>query len=129
RSVETFGPRRRWSSALNDLASIRTHHLKHEQTGREDSQSDRYSNNLSPGPSLERFARLDLGFEFDSFRRNLKRPGKNQRHGKAEDDDDDNYLHHPRRRVESRKENRRRLNQEPRDDHIRDRDLVNVPPL
>src|SRR6266478_3079530 len=45
--------------------------------------------------TFDRFIRLDLGFEFDSFRSNLKRPGENQRHRKAEDDDDDNYLHHP----------------------------------
>src|SRR5439155_15009847 len=103
--------------------------LIHEQTGRDHSQRDRYRYNLSPGPSRDRFARLDLGFEFDSFRRNLKRPRKNQPNRKAEDDDDDKYLHHPWRRVESRKENRRRLKQEPPNDRIRDRDLVNVAPL
>src|ERR1700745_2766328 len=90
-----------------------TYELIHEQTSRDDSQRDRHGNNLSPGPSRNRFARLDVGFEFDSFRRNLKRPGKNQRDGKAEDDDDNENLHHPWRRVESRKENRSRLNQKP----------------
>src|SRR5438094_6559450 len=105
------------------------HELIYEQTGRDDSQRDSYGNNLSPGTSLDRFARLDLGFEFDSFRRDLERPGKNQRHRKTEDDDDDKYLHHPWRRVESREENRRRLNQQPGDDRIRDRDLVNIAPL
>src|SRR5207248_8748052 len=92
-------------------------------------QRDRYGNNLSRGASLDRFVRLNLGFEFDSFRRNFERPRKNERHRKAEDDDDDKYLHHPRRRVESREENRRRLNEEPGNDRIRDRDFVNVAPL
>src|SRR6266853_1558180 len=63
------------------------------------------------------------------FRRNLKCPRKNQRHRKAEDDDDDKYLHHPWRRVEGRKENRRRLKQEPGNNRIRDRHFVNVAPL
>src|SRR6266487_7021202 len=56
-------------------------------------------------------------------------PRKNQRNRKTEDDDDNKYLHHPGRRVESRQENRRRLNQQPGDDRIRDRDFVNITPL
>ena len=84
---------------------------------------------LSPGPARDRFVRLDLGFEFDSFRRDLERPGQNQRHRKTEDDDDDKYLHHPRRRVESRQENRRSLNQEPRNDRVGNSNFVNVAPL
>ncbi len=75
---------------------FRTDELIHEQTGRDDRKRDRHGNKLSPSASLDRFVRLDLGFELDSFRRNLKRPGKNQRHRKAEDDDDNEYLHHPR---------------------------------
>src|SRR6266700_2905984 len=105
------------------------HQLIHEQTGRDDRQRDRNGYNPSTGASLDRFTRLDLGFEFDSFRRDLKRPRKNQRHRKTEDDDDDKYLHHPRRRVEGREENRRRLNQQPRHHRVRDRDFVNIAPL
>src|SRR5205814_6571719 len=37
--------------------------------------------------------------------------------------------HHPWRRVESREENRRRLKQEPRDNRVRHRNLVNIAPL
>src|SRR5205809_5400207 len=109
--------------------AVAPYHLKHEQTGRDDRERDRYSNNLSPGPSLDRLTRLDLGFEFDSFRRNLKRPRKNQRHRKTEDDDDDKYLHHPWRCVEGWEENRRGLDQQPRHHRVRDRDFVNVTPL
>src|SRR5207244_3499121 len=103
-----------------------TNDLIDEQPGGDDGKRDGYGNNLSPGASRDGFVRLDLGFEFDSFRRDLKRPGKNQRHGETEDDDDNKDLNHPLRGVESREENRRRLNQEPRDDRIRDRDFVNV---
>src|SRR5437588_12468624 len=105
------------------------HELIYEQTGRDDSQRDSYGNNLSPGPSLDRFVRLNLGLAFDSFGCNLKRPGKNQCNRKAKHDDDNKCLHHPWRCVEGWEENRRRLNQQPGDDCIRDRDLVNIAPL
>src|ERR1700720_381953 len=77
----------------------------------------------------DRFVRLDLRFTFDSFRRDLKRPGEGECDWKSNREDDHEDLHRRRWRIESRKENRRCLDQEPRDDQIGGRDFVNVAPL
>jgi hypothetical protein len=72
---------------------------------------------------------FDLIRAFDSFRRQLERPGQNHRDGKAKHDRHHDDLHHPCRRFEGRQKNRRRLNQQPRRHSIDDRNLVNVAPL
>src|ERR1700692_3416347 len=76
----------------------------------------------------DRFIRLDLRFTFDSFGRDLKRPGEGEGDWKSNREDDHKNLHRRRWRIESRKENRRCLDQEPRDDQIGDRNFVNVAP-
>jgi hypothetical protein len=103
--------------------------LKHEEPRRENSNGDGNPNNLSPGAALDRFVRIDLGLQLDSFRRNFKRPRKNERDRSAEHDDDNEYPHYPGRGVESRKENGCRLNQQPSDNCVRDCNFVNVAPL
>src|ERR1700730_1808394 len=76
-----------------------------------------------------RFVSLDLRFAFDSFRRDLERPRKNQRDWKACDQNQHDQTHRPIWNVEKGKNLRRDLNQQPRRDRIRDRDFVNVAPF
>src|SRR6201989_3246814 len=77
----------------------------------------------------DRFAPLNFRFADDPFRRNLERPRENHRCGKSERYQDNQDFHYPWRRIKGRKQNRRRLNQEPRNDQISDRNLVNIAPL
>jgi len=66
---------------------------------------------------------------FDTLWSELEGPGHDQRKGKSDRDHDHHHLHHPARRVEGGKQNRGRLNQQPRHDGVRDRDFIDVAPL
>ncbi len=72
---------------------------------------------------------IDIFRAFQSFRRQFERPGENDRDGKSKDDCEHNKAHCPIRNFEKRKYLRSDLNQQPRDDRVRDRNLVNVAPL
>src|SRR5438094_481496 len=56
-------------------------------------------------------------------------PGDDKRNWKSQRDCCDENLHHPRWRFEGREQDRRCLNQEPGDNRIGHRNLVNVTPL
>src|SRR5437016_13512010 len=77
----------------------------------------------------DRFVSLHLRFALNSFGRDLERPGKHQRNRESNNNDEDDNLHHPLRRIESRKKNRRSLNEEPRHNRVGDGYFVNVAPL
>ena len=66
---------------------------------------------------------------FQSFRRQFKRPRDNERDGKPDDNCEHNKAHCPIRNFEKRKDLGGNLNEQPTDDRVRDRDLVNVAPL
>src|SRR5438105_5099684 len=66
---------------------------------------------------------------FNSFRCWFECPGDDKRNGKSQRDCCDENLHHPRRRFEGWEQDRRCLNQEPGDNRVRDRNLVNIAPL
>src|SRR5437762_11140489 len=75
------------------------------------------------------FVRLNLGFTFNSCRRDLERPGKRQGNREPNNKNEDDNLHRPLRRIERGKENRRSLNEEPRHNRVGDGYFVNVAPL
>jgi len=76
-----------------------------------------------------RFAKIDIFCALDSFRRQFKCLGKNQCNRKTERNHCDENFHRPRRRFESRKQDRRRLQQQPRDNRVGNGDLVDIAPL
>src|SRR5947207_13407309 len=77
----------------------------------------------------DRFVSLHLRFALNSFGRDLERPGKRQRNREPNDNDEDDNLHRPLRRIECGKKNRSRLNREPRDHRVSNRDFVNIAPF
>src|SRR5438093_13383838 len=77
----------------------------------------------------DRFVSLHLRFALNSFRRDLERPGKYQRNREPNNNDEDDNLHRPLRRIERGKENRRRLNEEPRHNRVSDGYFVNITPF
>src|SRR6266568_4705416 len=76
-----------------------------------------------------RFANIDIFCALDSFRRQFKRPGKNQRHGKSDDEQQHHKTYRPIRNFEKRKNLARDLHEQPCKDCISDRNLVNVASL
>src|SRR5438477_9889647 len=77
----------------------------------------------------DRFVSLHLRFAHNSFRRDLERPGKRERNREPNNKNEDDNLHRPLRRIERGKKNRCRLNREPRDHGVSNRDFVNIAPL
>ena len=64
-----------------------------------------------------------------SFRRQLKRPSDYQRDRKADDEEENYEAHNPIGDVEKWKNLAGNLHQQPGDNAVRDRNLVNVAPL
>ena len=115
--------RRRWRcrSYANELED--------KQTGGDDREHGGDGDKLAPSMMGDRFVSLHLRFAHNSFGRDLERPGKRQRNREPNNKDEDDDLHHPWRRIECGKENRCRLNREPRDNCVSDSDFVNVAAL
>src|SRR6266496_1576605 len=90
-----------------------------------DDEKIKFATSLAPN----RFARIDIFRALDSFWREFKRPGKNHRHGKSDNEQQHYKTHCPIRNFEERKDLTRDLHQQPCDDCVGDRDLVNVAPL
>ena len=76
-----------------------------------------------------RFVRPELFCPHDSFRRDLKGPRENERDRKTNYDQQHDKSHAPVWYFQKWKDLRRDLNQQPRHNCIRDRDLVNIAPL
>ena len=72
---------------------------------------------------------IDVFLELDSFRCDLKRPRKNNGKRKTNRERDQKHLDRPCRRFKSRQNNRGRLDEEPANDSVSDRDLVNIAAL
>ena len=100
-----------------------------QQSGCGDRQHDRDSDELAPGPGRDGFVRVDIFGPFDPFRCHFKRPGPNQRHWKTQDQEQHQEAYRPLRDLEEWKDLRRDLNQQPRQNGVRDRHFVNIPPL
>ena len=103
--------------------------LKNEQTGRDHRQHNCQRDNLAAGVMRDRL----VGPTSDSRTIPSGVISKAQENASAignpiNEDDDDN-LHRPLRRIKRGKKNRRRLNRQPRDHCISDRDFVNIAPL
>src|SRR6266511_3095207 len=75
------------------------------------------------------FTRLDVGFANASFRRDLESPRENQRYWETRNRDQHNQPHRPVRNFKERKNLGRDLNEQPRNNCVRDGDLVNIAPL
>src|SRR6266403_6299473 len=78
---------------------------------------------------LRRRGKIDIFRALDAFRRELERPRDDQRDGEADRDQHDHQPYDPIWNLQERENLRGNLNQEPADDRVSDRYLVNVPPL
>ena len=65
----------------------------------------------------------------DPFRRELKSPCDDERHGQAQNEQQDHEPDRPVRDLEKRKRLRHDLDEQPRDDGVGDCNLVNITPL
>ena len=72
---------------------------------------------------------IDIFLPLDPFRRDLERPGKNDGKRKANCQCDQPHLDRPCRRFKSGQNNRGRLDEEPANDSVSDRDLANIAAL
>ena len=97
--------------------------------GRDQRQRDRNADDLPARAVRPAFVRRNLGFEFDSLRRDLERPRQDERGRKSECDHGHKSFHDPRRRFERRQKNRGGLDQQPRRHGIGDGNLVDIAPL
>src|SRR5436190_16745556 len=76
-----------------------------------------------------RLGRIDILGSLNSLRRNLERPGKNQRDWKPDDDEKNNQSDRPVWNIEHWKNLRDSLRERPTGDDVGNRDFVNVAPL
>ena len=95
---------------------------------------DRGANNDDVNPSpigQPRRSRHGVGFcrAFDAFGSDLKRPGENERKGKANDNQQNHQPDDPGRNVEDREDLRDSLSQGPAGDDVSDSNFVNVAPF
>ena len=98
-----------------------------KQTDRE-----RYTNqdNINPGDAARSLPRCIGSFcAFNSFGRHFKCPRDNQRDRKADDEEENYQAHNPIGDVEKWKNLAGDLHQQPGDNAVRDRNLVNIAPL
>src|SRR5437867_150906 len=84
---------------------------------------------LSPGTARDRLIKIDLLRALDSFRRDLECPGQNQRNRESDHEQQHHQSHRPIWNLKKWEDLRRDLNQQPRHNRIRDRDLVNIAAL
>src|SRR6266536_545453 len=103
--------------------------LEKQDTNDEQQDGDDKKIKFATGLAPNRFAKIDIFRALDSFRREFKCPGKNQRHGKSDNEQQHHKPHRPIRNFEERKNLTCDLHQEPRDDCVGYRNLVNIAPL
>src|SRR6266498_4015055 len=103
--------------------------LEKQEPNDEQQDSDDEKIKFSTGLAPNRFAKIDIFCPLDSFRRQLECPGQNHRHGKSDNEQQYNKTHSPVRNFKEWKNLTRNLHEQPCDDCIGDRDLVNVAPL
>ncbi len=98
-----------------------------KQTDRE-----RYTNqdNINPGDAARSLSRCIGSFcAFNAFGRHFKCPRNNQRDRKADDEEENYKAHNPIRNLEKWKNLAGNLHQQPGNDAVRNRNLVNIAPL
>ena len=98
-----------------------------EQTDRERCTNQ---DNINPGDAARSLSRCIGSFcAFNAFGRHFKRPRDNQRDRKADDEDENYKAYNPIGDVEKWKNLAGNLHQQPGDNAVRDRNLVNIAPL
>ena len=98
-----------------------------EQTDRERCTDQ---DNINPGDAARSLPRCIGSFcAFNPFGRHFKCPCDNQRDRKADDEEENYQAHNPIGDVEKWKNLAGDLHQQPGDDAVRDRNLVNIAPL
>ncbi len=103
-----------------------------EAADKEQTDRERYTNqdNINPSDAARSLTRCIGSFcAFNAFGRHFKCPRDNQRDRKADDEDENYHAHNPIGDVEKWKNLAGNLHQQPGDDAVRDRDLVNIAPL
>src|SRR6266481_4919754 len=102
-----------------------------EKQDRNDEQQDTDDKKIkfATGLAPNRFTKIHIFRALDSFRRQLKRPGKNHRHGKSDNEQQHHKTHRPIRNFEERKNLTRYLHEQPCDDCVSNRDFVHIAPL
>ena len=103
--------------------------MKRQQPSCDHRGENNYRAKPVPRFTLDRFVRPNIFHSLDAFRGQLERPCQNQSDGKANHDDEHNEPHRPIWNLEEWKDLCRDLNEQPRDDGVRDGDLVNIAPL
>ena len=103
--------------------------LKEKQTAREHGDSDNERRELAFAPGGNGFVRRNIFGALHPLWSHLESPGNDERDQETGGDDGDECLHDPARRLEGREKDRGHLNEQPRDDRVGHRDLVNVAPF
>src|SRR6266478_10130907 len=103
--------------------------LEKQDPNDEQQDSDDKKIKFATGLAPNRFTKIDIFCALDSFRRQLERPGKNQRYGKSDSEQQHHKTHGPIRNFEERKNLTRDLHEQPRNDCVGDRNFVNVASL
>jgi hypothetical protein len=93
---------------------------------RDDRQHHRGPNKFPAGALRDRFVRRNIFGALDSFRRDLKCPGKKERDWETENYEQHHEADCPIWNFEKRKDLGRDLNEEPGHDRVSDRDLVDI---
>ena len=97
----------------------------------DDEQQDRDDKKIkfATGLAPNRFAKIDIFRALDSFRREFKRPSQDQRNWKTNYQEQHHQAHSPTWDIEEWKNLAGDLHEQPRDDRVRNCDLVNVAAL
>ncbi|HEV8184839.1 MAG TPA: hypothetical protein VGP40_02710, partial [Chthoniobacterales bacterium] len=111
------------------FAAPRTKTVKDEQRHRESEDSDDKEVELSARSACDRFMWRDLFRSLDSFRRNLKRPGKDERERESENYHYDGCARDRVRQVQRRDHSGGDLHHDPANNGIRHRDFIDIAPL
>src|SRR6266516_6560899 len=102
-----------------------------ENKNRNDEQQDSDDEKIKFATALarNRFANIDIFRTLQAFWRQLEGPRDHEGNGKTNHNEHYHQPDGPVRNLEERENLRRYLHQQPRDDCVGDRYLVNVPPL
>src|SRR5206468_3374916 len=103
--------------------------LENKNPNDEQQDSDDKKIKFATGLAPNRFAEIDIFCALDSFWRQLECPGKNHRHWKSDNEQQHHKPHGPIRNFKERKNLAGDLHQQPRDDCVSNRNLVNVASL
>src|SRR4030095_2035050 len=100
--------------------------LENENRNDEQQDSDDKKIKFATGFAPNRFVKIDIFRALNSFRRQLKSPGQDQRNWKTNYEEQHHQAHSPTRDIEEWKNLARDLHQQPCDDRVGDRNLVDV---